>query len=225
MKRPSRQTLWLVICAAAVFGVTAAYLRSLERRALECRGIRDQLDEAGRLRPAADVARAVKAMKLVTVEIDTSATAHRDHESWRGDVSASVKAPVRLLFGTDLSRMQTDSVALSPLTRTYIVRIPPPQRVATEVDTGAEEAEVQVGWARLRTRAGEYWLGQARRGLTDEARRLMLTPEMAEDVRRRTLEQVEALVQRTVGPAARVNVMFDEGLPDPARTEAAAEGP
>ncbi len=221
------QYLWLALCAAAVFGLTAGYMRSLERRALECRAIRDQIDETGRLRPAAEVAAAVRAMKLVTVEIDTSATAEREHESWRGDVSATVKAPVRLLFGTDLSRLDARAVALSPLTRAYHVRVPPPERIATEVDTGEEEAEVRVGWARLRTRAGEYWLGQARRGLYDEARRLMLPPEQVIEVRRATLQQVEALMRRIVGPGAAVTVVFDDDLPrpEPAHLEVKAEQP
>ncbi len=223
------QSLVLIACAAAVFGLTAAYLRSLECRALECRPIRDQIDRAGRLRPAAEVAQAVRAMKLLTIEIDTSATAEREHESWRGDVSASVKAPVRLLFGTDLSRLEAHAVALSPITRSYLVHVPPPERIATEVDTGQEEAEVKVGWARLRTRAGEYWLGQARRGLYEEATRLMLPPEQAIEVRRATREQVEMLVRKIVGPGAAVAIVFDDEAAErpsaPERTNAAAEGP
>ncbi len=216
---PTGQTLWLFACAGIVFGATWLYLRSVERRALECAPIRDQIDRNGRLRPPAEVARAVTAMKLVTVEIDTAATAERDHESWRGDVSASVTAPVRLLFGTDLSQMNADAVAASPLTRHYVVRIPPPERIATEVDTGQEDATVKVGWARLRTRAGEYWLGQARRALYEEARRLMLPPDQAAAVRQETREQVAAMVRGIVGPGGTVTVVFaDEPPPAPPRT-------
>jgi hypothetical protein len=227
VKRPSVQNAWLLACAGIVFGATWLYLRSVERRALECAPIRDQIDRAGRLRPTADVARAVKAMKLVTIEIDTAATAERDHESWRGDVSASVTAPVRLLFGTDLSRMEADAVSASPLTRHYVVRIPPPERIATEVDTGQEDATVKVGWARLRTRAGEYWLGQARRALYEEARRLMLPPDQAAAVRHETREQVAAMVRGLVGPGAPVTVLFadEAGAPPTTPEESLAEVP
>lgn len=201
---------WTLACAAAVFALTAWLLCSMEARATDGRAIRDQLDERGHLRPIAEVAAAVRAMKLVTVEIDTSATARRAHESWRGDVSARVQAPVRLLFGTDLSALDVDAFASSPLTRAYLVRVPTPTRIATEVDGGREEASVHVGWGRFRTRAGEYWLGQARRGLYDEARRLGLSPEHAEEVRRTSREQVAALVKKIVGPDATVHVVFTD---------------
>ncbi|MFM9995145.1 MAG: hypothetical protein ACKVU4_05025 [Phycisphaerales bacterium] len=205
-----RSRAWTLACAAAVFALTAALLRSMEARATDGRAIRDHLDERGQLRPIAEVAAAVRAMKLVTVEIDTSATASRSHESWRGGVSANVKAPVRLLFGTDLSALNVDAIAISPLARAYLVRVPTPTRLATEVDGGREEASVHVGWGRFRTRAGEYWLGQARRGLSDEARRLGLSPEHAEEVRRTSREQVAALFRKIVGPNATVHVVFTD---------------
>jgi hypothetical protein len=171
-------------------------------------GVSDQLD-AGRLRPVAEVATLAAALKLVTVEVETTAKSERTSESWRGDVTASVKAPTRLLFGTDLSALRVDQVALSPLSGAYLVRVPPPTRVATEVDGGQEEAKVDVGWARTRSIAGEYWLGQARKGLYDEARRLALSPEDAVRVRETTREQVAALLKKVVG-AAPVRVAFED---------------
>jgi hypothetical protein len=199
----------LLAAGAALFVAMAPYLRQVERAVAAGAGVRDQLD-AGRLRPAADVARAVAAMKLVTVEVETSATAEREHESWRGDVRASVTAPARVLFGVDLSRLDAHRVWFSPASRAYLVRVPAPERVATEVDGGQETARVEVGWLRARSIAGEYWLGQARRGLYDEARRLSLSPGQAEMVRERTREQVASLVARVVGPGAGVRVVFED---------------
>jgi hypothetical protein len=195
----------LAAAAAALFIVLAGYLRSVERAVTASSGISDQLD-AGRLRPAAEVARSIAALKLVTIEIETTARAERASESWRGDVKASVTAPARLLFGTDLSELH--AVAFSPVTRAYLVRVPPPTRVATEVDAAQENAEVEVGWARTRSIAGEYWLGQARKGLYDEARRLALPPEQARQVREMTRRQVRAMVERIVGAGTPVKVVF-----------------
>jgi hypothetical protein len=200
-----RQTVILALLASVVFATTAGYLRWLERRAATP-ALDDQF-AAGRLRPVAEVARKIKAMKLVTVEVETRATSEQAHESWRGDVHASVRAPVRLLFGTDLSRV--DSVTFGPLAGEYRVRVPRPERIATEVDGGQEESRVSVGWLRLRSRAGEYWLGRARTGLYEEARRLMLSPDDAAEVRETTRRQVADLVRRLVGPA-RVTVVFDD---------------
>lgn len=210
---PPRRRAWIALGALTVFALVYAGVRSAERAAVDDRAIRAQLDEHGALRPAAEVASAIRAMRLVTVEIETTATSRREHESWRGDVSASVRAPVRLHFGTDLSRMRVDAVSLSPITGTYVVRVPPPERIAAEVDAGAEAADVRVGWGRLRTRAGEYWLGQARRGLSAEARRLSLAPADAARVRDMTRQQVASLVGRIVGPRSSVTVVFEDELP------------
>jgi hypothetical protein len=150
-------------------------------------------------------------MKMVAVEIDTSATATREHESWRGDVSARVTVPVRLLFGTDLSRLRIDSVAVSPVAGSYIVRVPRPERLATEVDGSQETVDVRVGWLRLRSMSGEYWLGQARVGLYEEARRLLLSPEDAAAVREVTRDQVASLVRKVTGSAPLTVLFEDEG--------------
>lgn len=199
--------LVLLGLAAGVFLGLSAYLRGVERAVVRA-GVSDQLD-AGRLRPAAEVARLAAALKLVTVEVETTARAERTSESWRGDVTASVTAPTRLLFGTDLSGMSVETVAFSPLSGAYLVRVPPPARVTTEVDGGQEETKVVVGWARTRSIAGEYWLGQARKGLYDEARRLALSPGDAVRVRETTREQVAALLKKIVGDAA-VRVAFED---------------
>lgn len=205
--------LAMVILAAGVFFAVAATMRVLEREAIRATLVHDQLTPSGQIRPTAEVAEAVRQMKLVTVEINSRVTATIANESWRGDVSARVAAPVRLLYGADLSRLEETSIAYSPVTRSYALRVPAPQRIATEVCATDEEIDVQVGWLRLRSRAGEYYLGLARRSLYERARELVLSPEDAAMVREATKRQIEAMVRRIVGRDAGVVVHFDDGAP------------
>lgn len=211
---PSRRSLAAIVGGALVlFGALAAYLHSLESAALKRSAINDQLTPAGQPRPLAQISQSLRAMKLVSVEVETTVTSTTGHESWRGDVAAQVRAPVRLLYGSDLSRMSVDSLAYSPVSRAYLVRIPPPERIATEVCGDAENVDVELGWMRLRSRAGEYYLGLARRDLYERAREMTLSPEDAANVRRTTREQVEALVRKIVGASSPVTVAFEDGNP------------
>ena len=93
----------------------------------------------------------------------------------------------------------------------YLVRIPPPERIATEVYSSDEDIKVQLGWMRFRSLSGEYHLGLARRDLHDRAVEVTLSPEDAAMVRRTTLEQVASLVRSVVGERVAVQVVFDEG--------------
>jgi hypothetical protein len=203
----------LVALAGGVFAVLALYMRTLEQRALTSPAIRDQLTAAGAPRPIAQVTQALRQMKLVTVEIDSSVTSTAANQSWRGDVDASVQTPVRLLYAVDLSKLESQRLAFSPSGNSYLIRIPPPERVATEVCGSDEHTDVQVGWARLRSRAGEYYLGQARKDLYDRARELTLSPDDARLVRRETLEQTRDAVRKIVGPDAEITVAFEDGEP------------
>lgn len=198
--------------AAGLFLGLAAVLRWQQERVAGAAAIAGQLDASGNLRPAAEIAGLVRAMKLVTVQIDTTVSAKRTSESWRGDVEATVRAPARLFYGTDLSGLADGAVRASPLLNSYILRVPRPRCIATEVYTELDEPEVKTGWLRLRSRAGEYYLGQARRSLAEEARRLVLAPEDAELVEEATREQIAALVRGLVGDKMAVSVVF-EGEP------------
>jgi hypothetical protein len=183
----------------------------LQQRAMEDSVRRRVLVEEGLgivPRPLADVAKAVRAMKLVTVEIETAVTTKVQDESWRGDITATVTAPARLLYGTDLSHLEVSSLGLSPLTGAYVVRIPRPSRISTEIWADREATEVTTGWLRLRSRAGEYYLGLARKALSERARSMRLTDADAEKVAATTKEQVEALVRQLVGKDARVVVAY-----------------
>lgn len=205
-----RSAAVLGVVALAVFIALAAYMRSLERGAISGAGVDEQFTPTGQLRRAAEVAASVKSLKLVTVEISTRVSATSGDESWRGEARATVNAPVRLLYGTDLSAIRVNSVSLSPLLNSCVVRVPRPERIATEVYSEDEDNTVHVGWLRFRTRAGEFHLGQARKGLHEQAREMALSAQEAERVREETRSQVAELLRKALGRKTDVIVFFDD---------------
>jgi nucleoid-associated protein YgaU len=202
---PARVLVLALSCAAIGAGI------GLLAGAWERAGVRAALAEAPvpeePLRPEA-VAAAVRAMKLVTVEIDTTVTLRRGDTSWRGDVVADLTVPVRLSYGTDLSSVRGESVGYSALDG-LVVRIPAPTRLATEVFPEREAATVETGWLRLRSRAGEYYLGIARRDAARAARELQLRPDDQAQVERVTREQVEALLRALTDGRVPVRVVIE----------------
>lgn len=203
-----RFLLFTSLLAVVIFGSLVFQQRSMEAAVRKRVLVNDASAEPPR--PLVDVATAVKALKLVTVEIETEVTATMEDESWRGDISAKVTAPARLSYGTDLSQLDVQAVGFSPVTRSYVLRIPRPMRVATEVWSDRERLEVSTGWLRLRSRAGEFYLGLARKNLAERARAMELREEDAEKVARVTLEQVEMLAKKLIGDDAKVIVEYAE---------------
>jgi hypothetical protein len=109
--------------------------------------------------------------------------------------------------------MDIDSIKWSELVGkkgAYVVRVPRPSRISTEVFGEREAPLVQTGWLRLRSMAGEYVLSEARKGVSDEARELVLLPEDAAKVEQVTKEQVAKLVKSIVGDESEVNVVFSK---------------
>jgi hypothetical protein len=212
--KPRRKMrLWATLMGAAVFVGLAIYLHQVQEGIVAAARAQALLDADKPARPLAEVTQAVKALKLVTVEIDTKVKIERGDSSWRGDVQASIEVPVRLSYGTDLSKMETDSVTFTELLGargSYVIRIPRPTRIATEVFSEKEAPLVRTGWLRLRSRAGEYYLSQARKDATDQARELVLLPEDAVKVEQGTQEQVASLVRSIVGARPDVKVVFKE---------------
>lgn len=211
----------LLLIAGAVFGASFALMRREEHRSLDTLRALNLNRQAQR--PVAEVASALRTLRLIAVEIDTSVTVEKSDFSWRGDVSAKVTVPVRISFGTDLSSMSVTSISHSSLLGTgprggpsagYVVRVPRPTRIATEVFSEQEKAEVEAGGLRLRSRAGEYYLGLARRDAGPAARELVLLPADAAKVEDVTREQVEKLVRTITGEATPVRVIFEEPAGD-----------
>lgn len=205
----------VMACAmVAVFLGLLGYLRRLEHAAADPAGA----PAAGETPPLLTADRivairdAVRSLKVVTVEIMTSVTSSSSDDSIWGGVNASVTAPVRLLYGTDLQNLSDKAVVFSPVHKLYSVKVPPPARISTEVLGQFEDAKVITGWMRSRKTAGEYHLGVARRDLHLRTQALTLDGEQMERVRRTTREQVEALVRKIAGGEATVTVQFeDEG--------------
>src|SRR6266576_1728405 len=95
-RRPRKLRLVAGVAGLAVFVGLAAYLRQVQQSVLEAARAQAEMDADKPPRPLAEVTQAVRAMKLITVEIDTKVKVERGDSSWRGDVQASVEAPVRL---------------------------------------------------------------------------------------------------------------------------------
>ena len=143
-------------------------------------------------------------------EVRTSVTSESTDVSLRGDVKATVTAPVRLLFATDLSRLDASAITFSPIHALYLVHIPPPRRIAAEVLSQFEDAKVVTGWMRSRATDGEYHLGLARRDLNLRAQALTPDADQLRSIRQGAKDQVQALVRKIVGDRAVVTVLFSD---------------
>lgn len=219
-----REVVVLTLLGAAVFLAIALTVRNAERSA-SARYLQNDGAAGARTDQPGEVARveqALKAMQLVAVVIETSVTSTKADESWRGDVTAKVTVPVRLLFGSDLQHAKVSRVELGPLGRSVQIIAPVPKRLGAEIDTVKESTDLSLGWLRFRTRAGEYTLGQARKGLSAAVDELTLTVEQQQSVREQTRERISELLRlcltgeaRTTGLSIsepRIDVLFDDEL-------------
>lgn len=181
----------------------------------------DSLQSAARVPPAAtaspprlmEVLSAAKALKLITVEVRTTARAHLTDPSSLGAVDVSVEAPARLLFGCDLSSLSAERVGFSPVSSSYALTVPPPTRLATEVNTAEERVQTSTGWFRTQAQT-EQLLHLARTQLQHEANELRESPEQHARILQDTRDQLVALVRTIAGNEARVDVRFLEPAPE-----------
>jgi len=212
---PGRSMLPSLVIGGALFAGLAVLLQSQQREVLSSSHVESQLDEQGQLRPLADVIETTRALKLVTVTIDARVRTKIRDERWRGTASAVVEAPVRYVYGVDLSGLDPDAIRMGKILGMYEITIPRPTRIAAEVD-GSHPVEevVEVTGARFRSVAGEYYLGLARKEIYEEARKSALPEETMDEVYTKTREQVETLVHRFVGPSAQVEVKFKDKRPN-----------
>lgn len=204
----SRGPLVPFVTAVALFGGLGWWTWRMQEEHLATTRAALAVNDSGPPRPIAEVASAVETTKLVSVEIDTKVRVERGEDSWRGDVRAVIEVPVRLSYGVDLSRLRAERLAWSPASRAYVLTVPPPTRIATEIFPERHEPNVEVGWLRLRSQAGEYYLSQARRDAAAAAAALELRPEDAKRVEHATRERLAALVRSIAGPDVGVIVRF-----------------
>lgn len=191
--------------ACALFGGLAMVMRRAQVEFLRV------ASESSRAAPADEVpelAQTLRALKLITVEINTTVATESTDASWRGDVMASVRAPVTLYYGVDLAGLAPSDLSRSPLSGEWTIRLPAPRRLATEVHAGSEEPQVKVTGLRLRDVAGEYHLGLARVRLHERAERMTLSPEDRSRLSRTTQQQIQTLVRVLTGTQSPVNVEF-----------------
>ncbi len=162
-------------------------------------------------RPGSDaIATRIAAMKLVTVELRTHVHSEVTQSGLFGGVAAAVTIPVRLLYGTDLARIDPTRVRLGPDGGVCVVRVPPPARIAVELDTFSEVASVERSWLAAWNKSGELSLAEARARAMLDAQRI--TPQQSErtDIRLRTREQVAKLVSAIIGERTVVVVRFED---------------
>jgi len=210
---PQPRSLWPAVASlaagGALFAALAVLLHSQQSELLSTTSVASQLDDRGKLRPLAEVIETTRALKLVTVTIDSRVRTHVRDEQWRGTASAVVEAPVRYVYGVDLSELAPDAFRIGKLLGIYEILIPRPIRIATEVDgTHPVEEIVEVTGTRFRSRAGEYYLGLARKEIYEQAKKNALPKETMDEIETKTREQVENLVRKFVGPSADVRVTF-----------------
>lgn len=202
---PSRFWLSLSVLALALFGGLAVIMRDAQQSVLRFAA---ETGPSGRADEVPALAQTLRALKLITVEINTTVSTESADESWRGDVLASVRAPVTLYYGVDLAALSAGDLSRSPLSGEWTIRVPAPRRLATEVRGTDEQLQVKVTGLRLRDVAGEYHLGLARMRLHQRASRMTLSPEDREHLEHATQEQVQTLVRLLSGTTAAVNVEF-----------------
>lgn len=202
-----------LLISVACFVALSLYLRNAQRIAIG--SSTQSLDSSiSPPIPSEDVAAALVAMKLITVEIDTSVTVQRGDRNWRGSIQATVNVPVRLRYGTDLSRLTSKQIVFSPIAEDrsglLVIEIPKPTLLGTEIFAENEHVEVDAAGLRFRSMSGEYYLGLARRDVAEAARALKLTAADAEKVEAMTRQQMNALVSRIAGDTVHVIVRFAE---------------
>lgn len=200
----------VLVCVACIAGIRLFENRIVATIINEC-----DVNRQSR-HPTAEVLRAIRALKLITCEIDTQVRVDRGDENWRGVVRASVTTPVRMRYGVDLDRLDATTIAYSPIsearTGLIVLRVPYPELLATEVFSEREKIDVAAEGLRLRSVGGEYYLGLARRDVPEAARSLVLRPADEVRVRDITVNQIKELVSKIIGEDVLVVVRFAESM-------------
>src|SRR6516225_5693820 len=107
--RSLRPAVAALVAGGALFAALALLLHSQQSALLSTTSVASQLDDQGKLRRLAEVIETTRALKLVTVTVDSRVRTHVRDEQWRGTASAVVEAPVRYVYGVDLSELSPDA--------------------------------------------------------------------------------------------------------------------
>jgi hypothetical protein len=191
---------------AILLSVSTSALVVIAVRALRPRAPGPSLVTVSDVPPPVDVVAVLRAMQLVTVQIDAGVRSSSASESWRGDVLATVIAPARYFYAIDLSGLTGESLRRDPMTGVMSVSVPEPRRLAVEVYPDQRQDRVEVSGTRLRDVAGEYHLGLARMGLYAQARSAELLEGDRARLHAMSIEQVESLVRTLSGHRGPIRV-------------------
>jgi len=161
-------------------------------------------------KPAIDVLAVTRQLKLVTVRIDSIVRTTSTDPRWNGTASATLEAKVAYQYGVDLSNLPAS--ALRPLpSGGYVILIPPPQRLSTEVDTSHPVNEVvSATGLRFKRFSGQQQLTAAHKTIYDRARSQPLPPQTMTLVRQQTAEQVQMLLGNLLGDGRTILVHFSD---------------
>ena len=201
----------LLIMAAAVATPLAVILTGQRKAVAPGEAWATDIDEHGKIRPLAEVARVTREAKIITMSVHATVRATMRDDRWRGNASATVEAPVKYSFGVDLKNVDNGAFRYDYLTRNYVVTLPPPTRLAVEVDGAHPIKEViDVTGTRFKSLAGREQLVKAQRAIYDEAQRAALPPDQRQQVREASREQVGKIVKAVVGKEYGVKVKFND---------------
>ncbi len=159
--------------------------------------------------PTAEVLKATRELKLITMRIDSRVKATNIDEKWRGTAKATIEAPVRYHFGVDLSKLSDNSLTWNPINNTQTLTIPPPALLAIEVDGSHPISErVDVTGTRFKKLSGAEQLNLAQKSLYEVARQQVLPKSELDKIRASTRNQIEA----ALGPFAssRIEIRFSD---------------
>ena len=152
---------------------------------------------------------AVRSLKLVTWQFETTISAETMSDKWYGNAVASVRAPVRYQYGVNLENVRREDIFLDTAGYTFIV--PAPERISVEVNLAELNQTLQVSGARWKGQ-NQGQIDEARKRLAEIAQASQLSPEDATRLRDVSREQVEAMLRNVIGADVdqRVTVRFAE---------------
>jgi len=161
-------------------------------------------------KPAIDVIAVTRQLKLVTVRIDSIVRTTSTDPRWNGTASATLEAKVAYSYGVDLSDLPASALRPIP-SGGYVIVIPPPQRLSTEVDTSHPVNEVvSATGMRFKRFSGQQQLTAAHKTIYDRAKSQPLPPQTMTLVRQQTAEQVQMLLGNLLADGRTIIVRFSD---------------
>ncbi|HLP85836.1 MAG TPA: DUF4230 domain-containing protein [Phycisphaerales bacterium] len=203
--------LAIVAAVIAMLLAAASLVYTVRRERVREAAVARLMTERNIINPA-DVAKSVRTLKLITVQVPTSVRVETKVESMLlGDASVAVQTPVVVSYGIDLTNLADTGVRVEDVGERTIIRVkvPKPQRQAVEIFAESQQTSVQKGWRRYVWWTGEEELTQAKAQVPIEARALELLPKDREKIEADSREQVRRLVQAIVGSRGDVEVEFE----------------